>query len=83
VNADRWTEIRTVFAAALDHGAGQQAAFLDRRCAGDDALRRDVEALLEADAAAPGGTFLRDAVREAARRLAGMRESDPDRRFPP
>jgi hypothetical protein len=82
VISDRWTETREVFEAALDQAAGQRAAFLDRRCATDEVLRRDVNALLEADAQARGGAFIRDAVRDAAQHLGRMRESGPNRRFP-
>jgi hypothetical protein len=66
VTSDRWIETREVFQAVLDQAADQRAAFLDRRCAGDDALRRDVNALLAADALARSGTFIRDVVRHAA-----------------
>ena len=36
-----------VFAAALELPSDQRAAYLDQACAGDDALRRQVEALLK------------------------------------
>src|SRR6266496_4205401 len=42
--------------AALELPAGQRAAYLDQACAGDAALRRQVEALLQADGQA--GDFL-------------------------
>src|SRR5438270_9571010 len=42
----------SVFAAALAiPDPGERAAYLDRACAGDPGLRRDVEALLKAHAA--------------------------------
>jgi hypothetical protein len=36
-----------LFAAALELPVDQRSAFLDRACAGDAALRRQVEALLQ------------------------------------
>jgi tRNA A-37 threonylcarbamoyl transferase component Bud32/tetratricopeptide (TPR) repeat protein len=42
----------TLFERALSIPEGERAAFLDRECAGDPALRARVEALLAADAAA-------------------------------
>jgi eukaryotic-like serine/threonine-protein kinase len=47
----------TLLAAALEiSGAAERRAYLDRACAGDAALRREVESLLDASAAA--GAFL-------------------------
>src|SRR5580658_10010475 len=45
-----------IFTEALQKSPGERAAFLDRACAGDNALRRRVEALLEAHEQA--GDFL-------------------------
>src|SRR5713226_3468419 len=48
---------RTIFLEALDKDdPNQRSAFLDSACAGDDALRQRVEALLKSDAEA--GSFL-------------------------
>ena len=44
---NRWDEIDTLFQEALDCPPGERAAFLDEAC-GDAALRREVEALLDA-----------------------------------
>jgi hypothetical protein len=82
VTPDRWRETREVFHEALAQAAGQRSAFLDRRCGGNAALRREVDALLEADALARGGAFIGDVVRDAARHLAGVRESGLNRRLP-
>jgi len=43
---DRWQEINQLYQAALDLEASQRSAFLDRACAGDEELRREVESLL-------------------------------------
>jgi hypothetical protein len=47
---DRWRQIDELFEAALErHGAEERAAFLAEACAGDDALRREVEKMLAFD----------------------------------
>jgi len=43
-----WSKIEKIFYAALECEPGERAAFLDKACAGDDALRRDLETLLAA-----------------------------------
>src|SRR5262245_26417121 len=51
--SDRWAgEVERVCQAALDCAPADRAAFLDRACAGDPALRREVEALLAHTSAA-------------------------------
>jgi eukaryotic-like serine/threonine-protein kinase len=46
MKTERWQEISHLYDAALARDAGQRAAFLRDACAGDLALRREVEALL-------------------------------------
>ena len=46
---DRWKEIDKVFSAALVLDSEKRAAFLDEACAGDEALRKEVETLLASD----------------------------------
>jgi serine/threonine-protein kinase len=48
MSATRWEQIEQLFFGALDRGAEQRAAFLDAACAGDSALRGEVEAMLAA-----------------------------------
>jgi len=43
---DRWTTVKSLHQAALDREPSQRAVFLDEACAGDEALRREVESLL-------------------------------------
>ena len=45
---DRWRQIEDICHAALAHAVNERAAFLTQACAGDDALRREVESLLAA-----------------------------------
>lgn len=82
MNPDRWETIRRLFDDAVRHEPDGRAAFLADRCGLDLSLRREIEALLAADAGAQDGRFLADAVRHVAGRLAGMRESPPERRLP-
>src|SRR5208337_1630827 len=46
MNPDRWREIERVLHAALERPEDQRAAFLDQACAGDAALRDEVDSLL-------------------------------------
>ena len=50
----QWDEADRLFDEALDLPPGERERWLDRRCAGRPALRRQVESLLRADAAATG-----------------------------
>jgi len=47
--AERWARVQALFHRALEIEPAGRAAFLARECAGDHALRRDVESLLAAD----------------------------------
>jgi serine/threonine protein kinase/tetratricopeptide (TPR) repeat protein len=49
MNPDDWRKITELFEAALDRPAGQRAAFLEQACAGNQEMRRRVEAMLAAD----------------------------------
>jgi tetratricopeptide (TPR) repeat protein len=56
VTPERWRRVEAVFERVLELPADDRAAALDRDCAGDEELRREVEALLAAHAGA--GSFL-------------------------
>ena len=43
----QWRRVEELYHLALEHSPGERAAFLDKACAGDSALKHDVEALLE------------------------------------
>ncbi len=51
-----WQKVKSIFHESLDLSANERAAFLSNACNGDDALRREVEALLIADEKA--GSFI-------------------------
>jgi serine phosphatase RsbU (regulator of sigma subunit)/pSer/pThr/pTyr-binding forkhead associated (FHA) protein len=46
---ERWPKVRAVLAEALELWPKDRAAFLDRACDGNQALRREVETLLSSD----------------------------------
>jgi eukaryotic-like serine/threonine-protein kinase len=49
VDPERWHQVDRLFEAALDQPPAERPALLDAACAGDTALRREVERLLDAD----------------------------------
>jgi hypothetical protein len=49
MSGDRWRRIEERFHNATEFAPGERAAFLERVCAGDDELRRQVESLLAQD----------------------------------
>jgi eukaryotic-like serine/threonine-protein kinase len=53
--SERWARTERLYHEALAYGANERAAFLSDACAGDDALRREVESLLAHDG---GAAFL-------------------------
>jgi eukaryotic-like serine/threonine-protein kinase len=52
---ERWARIERLYHEALAYGANERGAFLADACAGDDAMRREVESLLAHDG---GAAFL-------------------------
>ena len=50
--SDRWPQIERIFEAVVARPAAEQAGALAELCAGDDALRVEVESLLAHDGAA-------------------------------
>ncbi len=66
--ADRWRQIEEMFHRALEREEPDRAAFLDEACAGDAALRREVESLLAEEA--ESGFMETPAMEGEARELA-------------
>ncbi len=46
MKSERWQQVEKLYHSALERGASQRADFLNEACAGDEALRREVESLL-------------------------------------
>ena len=63
---DRSRRIEELYQAAMQHPAHGRAAFLGHACAGDEALRRDIESLL-AQRASGDDALARGAIVAAAR----------------
>src|SRR2546423_6132685 len=67
---ERWQQLDKLFHSALDWAPEERAAFLDEACAGDQQLRKDVQALIAANEKA--GSFIeKPALDVEARSLAG------------
>ena len=49
MNAERWNQVDRLLDAALELSPDKRGAFLDQACAGDEALRKEVDALLISD----------------------------------
>jgi eukaryotic-like serine/threonine-protein kinase len=71
----RWKHVERVFQSALDLPPDEHDAFLKQSCAGDDALERDVRALLRSAAAAGG--FLSGPAIQVAAKVASRHQPDP------
>ena len=72
---EHWRRLEEIYHAALARGESERTAFLADACAGDEALRREVESLLDQPTSADG--FLDGpALAIAARRLG--EGADPD-----
>jgi len=46
MTAERWQQITNIFEVALQRDGSARAAYLTEACAGDDELRREVDAML-------------------------------------
>src|SRR5262245_37601310 len=66
---ERWATVKRLHQAALDRAVSERVAFLDEACAGDLALRREVESLLAYDTCAE--SFMEAPALEAAARDHG------------
>jgi len=49
MDPQRWKQIDELLDAAFELEPGQRRAFLDQACAGDEALREEIEKLLASD----------------------------------
>jgi eukaryotic-like serine/threonine-protein kinase len=71
MTSERWKQIDALFEAALERDLEERAPFLDHACAGDDALRKQVESLLDSEA--QSRDFIeRPAVEMAAQALSNQ-----------
>jgi hypothetical protein len=73
MDPERWKEIEQLCQLALEMKGGKREAYLKIACAGDESLRKEVEALLEQQTKAEG--FLKDPAIEAAAKVLAVVES--------
>jgi Tol biopolymer transport system component len=62
---ERWEQVGQIYDEARDMEAADRSAFLNRACAGDDALRQEVESLFAAEASV-GDFIAAPALKDAA-----------------
>jgi serine/threonine-protein kinase len=62
MDPDRWRQISQLYHAALERPVGERPAFLDVACSSDEALRAEVDSLLNNEASAEN--FLASAAEE-------------------
>ncbi len=77
MSSERWQKLEEIFQTALDLAASERAQYIAAACAGDEELRREVEALLaEHDEA---GDFLDEPLyeRSGVHALAALMDDDP------
>ena len=71
---NRWQEIEKIYHAAVELPESERAAFLENACAGDAALRQEVESLLRSEQSGEG--FLQEPALEAAAKI--MSQAKPE-----
>jgi len=69
---ERWQQLDDLFHSALERAPAERAAFLDDACAGDESLRKQVEALLAAHV--EGGSFIENPALQVEARSLAMEE---------
>src|SRR5437773_1196856 len=71
---EHWQQIDKLFHSALERAPKERAAFLDQACAGDQQLRREVDALIAAHEQA--GSFIEEPALEVEARSVAGEQSD-------
>ena len=75
MNPERWEKLDQLFHAALECGPAERTALLDKACAGDEALRKHVDALLAAHAEA--GSFIENPAFEVEAQSLAQAQTKP------
>ena len=73
MDRERWQQVDTIFKSALEREPVERARFLDEACAGDAALREEVESLIAHDETA---SFMETPASDDAARLLAADETD-------
>jgi eukaryotic-like serine/threonine-protein kinase len=76
METDRWQRLKEVFQEALELAPADRGAYVEAACGGDVDLRRDVEALLDADEESSG--FLSESADSFVPGLSEAAQSDAD-----
>lgn len=74
---ERWKQVDDLLEAALECPAPERASFLERACAGDEELRRELESLLISDGQEQ--TFFESVPAKVAADLIGDNKPKPRR----
>src|SRR6185295_16660735 len=74
---ERWQQVETLYLAALERTADERAAFLAAACAGDEALRCEVESLLRFHAQADN--FIEAPALEVAAQLLAAEQAPSEK----
>ena len=75
MNREAWERVKEIFAAACELPGAARPAFLTEACAGDPALRREVDSLLAAYSGI-GESFLEEPAADGVLALIGQRETE-------
>ena len=71
---ERWRHVKQVLQSALEYEPAQQAPFLASACAGDEALRHEVESLLAYQE--QGANFIEVSAVDVAAKILASEETD-------
>ena len=74
MNPERWQQVKQVFQAVAEVAPAERSSLLTEACAGDAALRREVEALLRADEQA--ADFIEESAYEVAAKALAEEEAE-------
>jgi len=75
MNPERWQKVKGVLAEVMEADPAQRGACLDRSCAGDDSLRREVEILLQHESGASSRFLNQTALSEVSAALLSPEQS--------
>ena len=73
MKAERWQQVERVYESALAKDPSERASFLEDACAGDDALRQEVESLLAYQERSED--FIESPALDVAAKLIAMQKS--------
>src|SRR4026208_2308081 len=72
---DRWQQIERIYHSVLELEESQRVAFLEKACAGDEALHQEVESLLRSQQS--GERFIEEPALEVAATMMAQEAPQP------